>query len=189
MSKIWRIVCIAIVCGLVLWGAAEVYYCNSYKGARVVGDWKRIPLWYPYELIDFGGAQGITVWDCTKSEQGGVYDESMDRRTFVKQTWFDNIIEFDIANDCIFGRRRIVRPLPFEDYGYAFFLFEKGKKPVYFDDEESFHSMCRKRELKWDSMRDDFDEYYDFYWSKHGLGTQVMLLFRGGNLDTVEGKK
>ena len=49
--------------------------------------------------------------------------------------------------------------------------------------------MCRKRELKWDSMRDDFDEYYDFYWSKHGLGTQVMSLFRSENLDMVEGKK
>ncbi len=68
-------------------------------------------------------------------------------------------------------------------------MFEKGKKPVYFDDEESFHSMCRTKKLKLDSMRDDFDEYHDFYWSKHGLGTQVMSLFRGGNLDTVEGKK
>ena len=182
MSKIWRIVCIAIVCGLAIWIVGEVYYSNSYKGAEISGEWKRIPLWYPYELVDFGGAQGITVKDCTKSEQGGVFDNSMDMRTFVMQTWFDNIIAFDIANDCIFGQRRIVKPYPFEEYGYAFFVFEKGKKPIYFQDEESFHSICKKKDLKWDSLHDDFDKYYEAYWKKHRLGAILLSFLTGRNM-------
>ena len=39
----------------------------------------------------------------------------------------------------------------------------------------------QKKDLKWDSLHDDFDKYYEAYWEKHRLGAILLSFLTGRN--------
>ena len=97
--RVKHIVVVFFICTVVSLIGVGAFY-RSFEHALVVGDWNRIPLWFPYEVVDFeygyGRVHDWTCWD--KGEDAVTLDPDSDSES-VSLAFFDAITEFSIQGN------------------------------------------------------------------------------------------
>lgn len=120
--------------------------------SSIYDDCKRIPLVYPFEIIDSNENVELTRWD---EKQNGV-------REVLPNSQFSYILRFAQTNNYVFGERDIgwVRPCGETQY----FVFSLAKTNVVrFSDQKDFSRYCAKFGGNIKQMRPFLEQWKD-YW-------------------------
>ena len=115
-SIIHAIVIDCLLIGAIL-SVIYIKYTNQFANAKIVGDWKRIPLWYPHEIVDFGDGVGVRLnnWSSWKYPIDNTItvfsDASSDAEERAALKRLNDILELSVGDNVVCGVRITIRQL------------------------------------------------------------------------------
>lgn len=173
----------------------HVKYAGSFEHCREVEQILRIPLWRPYEIVDFRrlwtlapSFGGVELHDWNMWNVSGCYNA----RTHEADTdpvqealkYLTEIKDFTLGDGVFGGVRRILPGPDGRNYPDRYFIFAKGHAEVsYFTDRGEFLLECRKYGIDGTALG-DFSENWRIFWRRHdassGLVKEILDVFHEG---------
>lgn len=148
MKKLWIALLLFVLCAVSIVGAAR--YFESFEHARWIGDWKRVPLDYPYHLVDYGGDRGVILEDWrvhTGEKERDRSDVDIDSLTFEQECLLSLkcVVRFGHGNGYCWGVRNLFQVRSDGTLSDPrWFILRLGEaRPWYTDSEVEFESKCK----------------------------------------------
>lgn len=173
----------------------HVKYVSSFEHCREVGQRLRIPLWKPYEIVDFRDSwsscsppRGVELHDWNMWWISGTYNERVyEEDTDPEQEalkYLTEIKNFALGDGVVCGLRRVLPSRDGRNYHDRYFLFASNHTEVaYFMDLDVFLRECRKYGID-GTVLQDFSGNWRSFWEKDGsdawLIKEIIEDFREG---------
>lgn len=160
-NSFFRNICICLISGMLIiiimaCERVDEYGCpTAFSSSSVYDDCKRIPLVYPYEIVNFYDNVELSRWD---KRQNGVREIPPDLQ-------FSHILRFAQTNDHIFAEHDIGWVRPCGEIQYFVFSLVKTNA-VRFTDKQAFASYCSTFGGDVKEMR-PFIEQWKSYWAEN----------------------
>lgn len=156
------------------------YYRGYATAENFDGYGFRIPLWYPYQIVDYGFGRDV----CVDSWEGMAHELKINKIKSSNPTKEDielqslsGIDKFNFSNEVIYGRR-FLRTEFGEYLGERYFVFSRQMKEVaYYTNKEDFANQCRILGVDIDQMK-SFDEHWLDFREAPGKGL-FYRIYRG----------
>ena len=180
-SIIHAIVIDCLLIGAIL-SVIYIKYTNQFANAKIVGDWKRIPLWYPHEIVDFGDGVGVRLnnwssWKYPIDNTITVYsDASSDAEERAALKRLNDILELSVGDNVVCGVRT-VRGLRYGSYfGRRYFVFATNQLEIaYFKTKDEFIKGCSLYGVDGEKMM-PFKDCWNTYWDAHETYNLITVL-------------
>ncbi len=166
-----------ILCGL--WCLLLLKQSTQYANARIIGDWERIPLWYPWEVVDFGSGMGVDVrnWNSWKHKEDMpiVLEGTSTNGESAALSRLTDIKSLSIGDHVVCGIRSV--SLPTVGYwGDRYFVFATNQMEVtYFKSRDDFMRECARYGGDGINLL-DFHTCWGDYWESHGTINPFKML-------------
>lgn len=158
------VIAVFIVTGL-------VYYHDSYSAATRIGDWRRIPLVYPWHIVDYGRENSgvkledwrVYVGEIEARKPGPVPMGTEPERESLQTLKF--IGRFGFGNGYLYGVRDVYCPPNSKgevDVPKWFILKCGEDTPCYYDSEEDYKRQCASLRIAAGETR-SFSEQWDAF--------------------------
>ena len=158
MKKFWIVLLVLILCVVSIVGA--VGYFESFEHARWVGDWKRVPLDYPYHLVDYGDESGVMLQDWrvyTREKERDRSDVDVESLTFEQECLLSLkcVVRFGHGNGYCWGVRNLSQVRSDGTLSAPrWFILRLGEaRPWYTDSEAAVEERCTRLGLDVRNMR------------------------------------
>lgn len=158
---------VSVFAGFYVWMLYGFY--GAFENLRYRGDAKRIPLWYPFELVNDGnGVGGVQLLDCRTPCSSSVVTGDVSAERLALSCLCD-IVEFGHAERVLWGRRELWN---FREYlGERYFvLTADDASPAYFTERDAYAAACRAHRVDPGDV-DVFEERWKGFWSRRGTPT------------------
>ena len=171
---------------LLVWALLAVLYIkytNQYENATIIGDWKRIPLWYPHEIVNFGDMMGVRLnnWLSWKHPIDNTVTISSDAAEDVERTALqrlEDILEFSIGENVVCGIRTVRTSRHGRYFGRRYFVFATNQLEVaYFKEKDEFLRECDLYGIDGGTMM-SFENCWNTYWDTHETYHPIKILTR-----------
>ena len=148
-----------------------VYYHDSYSAATRIGDWRRLPLVYPWHIVDYGSLNsGVKLEDWRvytgeiEARKPGPVPMGADPERESLQT-LELIGSFGFRNGYLYGVRDVYYPSnpKGEVAAPKWFILKCGQgTPCYYDTEEDYKKQCLSLRIAAEETR-PFSEQWDAF--------------------------
>ena len=186
-------VALAIIVAVALFSVTGlVFYYDSFSAALRIGDWRRLPLSYPWHIVDYGeNASGVQLedWRVYAGEMEAKklaplpIDAGLEQETLQSLQY---IGRFGFKNGCLYGVRDVYCP-PDSKGKVAtpkWFIMKCGvDEPCYYDTENQYKKHCESLGLDAKSIRSFAEQWDEFsalvssknFFEKIWLGWVILL--------------
>lgn len=142
------------------------YYRGYATAENFDGYGSRIPLWYPYQVVDYGFGRHV----CVDSWEGMAHELKINKiksnnptKEDIELQSLSEIDEFNFDNDVLYGRR-FLRSVFGECLGVRYFVFSRQMKEVaYYTNKEEFANRCRILGVDINKMKSFAEHWMDFH--------------------------
>ncbi len=165
-----------ILCGI--WFLLLLKQSTQYENTCVIGDWERIPLWYPWEVVDLGSGIGVDVrsWNSWKRKEDMplVFDGNTDGES-VALSRLTEIKSLSVGDHVVCGIRSVSLPT-IGYWGKRYFVFATNQVEVaYFKSRDDFIRECARYDADGGNLL-DFHSCWEAYWKLHGTVNPFKIL-------------
>ncbi len=180
-SIIHAIVIDCLLIGAIL-SVIYIKYANQFANAKIVGDWKRIPLWYPHEIVDFGDVVGVRLnnwssWKYPIDNTITVYSDASadaEERAALKQ--LNDILELSVGDNVVCGVRTVRGSRYGSYFGRRYFVFATNQLEIaYFKTKDEFIKGCSLYGVDGEKMK-PFKDCWNTYWDAHETYNLITVL-------------
>ena len=179
-SKIHAIIIDCLLVGAIFAGM-YIKYFNQFENAKIVGDWKRIPLWYPHEIVDFGDMMGVRLsnwssWEHPNDDAITRYsDDAVDEERAALQQ-LNDILEFSVGDNVVCGVRTVRASRYGRYFGKRYFVFATNQVEIaYFREKDEFLRECGLYGVDGEKLM-PFDGCWKKYWKSHETCNPIKIL-------------
>ena len=180
-SIIHAIVIDCLLVGAIL-SVLYIKYVNQYANAKIVGDWNRIPLWYPHEIVDFGDLVGVRLnnwssWKYPIDNSITVYaDASADAEERAALKQLNDILELSVGDNVVCGVRTVRGSRHGSYFGRRYFVFATNQLEIaYFKSKDEFIKECILYGVDGEKLM-PFKECWETYWDTHETYNPITVL-------------
>ena len=166
-SIIHALVIDCLLCGLIVF-VLYAKHSSLFEHARYIGDWKRIPLWFPYEIVDFGDMMGVRMndwrtWSHPIDDSITIYSTDKEAEERAAMQKLNHIQKFAVGNNVVCGLRSL-RLSTYGGYlGTCYFLFATNRLEVaHFKIKGDFIEACRRYGIDGDALMSFDDQWARF---------------------------
>ena len=164
-------------------------YYDSYEHSKwAYDDFRRIPLWYPYEINeckDEGGGDRCKKIEMFDLRQLPKYVSHDDTDIDVALRWLEDIQKFDSTSNAVWGVRTLYARKPINDdkwekryLGERYFLFTSEMQGVqYFTNKIEYEKQCQFLHLDAWGLKSFEDKLREFQETDHGDSFREVLKF------------
>lgn len=180
-SIIHAIVIDCLLVGAIL-SVIYIKYTNQFANAKIVGDWKRIPLWYPHEIVDFGDGVGVRLnnwssWKYPIDNTITVYAEaSADAEERAALRRLNDILELSVGDNVVCGVRTVRGLRSGSYFGRRYFVFATNQLEIaYFKSKDEFIKECSLYGVDGEKLM-PFKDCWNTYWDAHETYNLITVL-------------
>lgn len=187
LGCVGRLATVLVIIGLLCGCGSDVG--SNYDNRELEDcEWRRIPLWRPYDLVDRGGAT-VEDWDDRRAQDkwwndlirikkvpahrdGGI-ELGWKNGRLIRKQYLENISRFCLKPGLIFGEMTISEISETEStqltnvYYTGYFLFSSNMTHgIQFLSKERYLEKCHEYGVDGNDLK-NFDENYKAYWEEH----------------------
>ena len=179
-SKIHAIITDCLLVGAIF-AVIYIKHSNQFENAKIVGDWKRIPLWYPHEIVDFGDMMGVRLsdWSSWKHQNDDAVtrysDDAADEERAALQH-LNDILELSVGDNAVCGVRTVRASRHGKYFGRRYFVFATNQLNVaYFREKDEFLRECGQHGVDGEKLT-SFEDCWGKHWKTHGTYNPIKIL-------------